>query len=104
VYVLLMLLLVLTVGASFVHLGDWNVVLAMSIAVIKALLVVLFFMHVLQGGRLVWLFAGSAFLWLAILLVLTLNDYMTRSDIPRGAPADMMGTPSVTARHSLADR
>jgi K+ transporter len=42
------------------------------------MLVILFFMHVRHSSHVTWVFAGAAFLWLGILLVLTMNDYVTR--------------------------
>ena len=78
VYAALMVLLVATVGAAFIDLGRATSLVAMVIAVIKAVLIVLIFMHVRYSEKLVWIFAGAAFLWLAILLALTLNDYFTR--------------------------
>lgn len=78
IYVLLMVLLVATVIAGSVNLGRWNTVISLLIAVIKALLVVLFFMHVRHSSRLTWIFAGAAFLWLGLLLSLTLTDYASR--------------------------
>lgn len=90
VYFWLMVLLVLTVLAAEVpafHLpGHWNIIVALTIAIVKATLVVLIFMHVLHAGRLIWVAAGAAFLWLAIMVGLTLNDYLTRHDIPRADP------------------
>jgi cytochrome c oxidase subunit IV len=62
--------------------GQLNVIIALTIAVIKATLVVLYFMHVRYGSRLVWVVFGSALFWLAILFALTLNDYWTRSWLP----------------------
>jgi len=50
----------------------------MVIAVIKALLVVLIFMHVKHGSRLTWVFTGASFLWLAIMFVMFFSDYTTR--------------------------
>jgi cytochrome c oxidase subunit IV len=55
-----------------------NVVVALTIAVIKATLVVLYFMHVRYGSRLTWVFVCAGFFWLAIMVALTLSDYMTR--------------------------
>ena len=55
-----MLLLVATVAAALVpafHVGDLNIVIAMAIAITKAILVVLIFMHVKESGKLVWIFA-----------------------------------------------
>jgi cytochrome c oxidase subunit 4 len=83
VYVVLMVLLVATVGAAFVHLGSFNIVLAMLIAVTKAALVVWIFMHVKYSGKLVWIFATAAFIWLGIMVVFTFADYMTRSRLTR---------------------
>jgi cytochrome c oxidase subunit 4 len=83
VYVLLMILLAATVGAAFIHLGSFNIVLAMIIAVTKAALVVWIFMHVKYGGRLVWIFAVAAFIWLGIMFTITFSDYMTRWRLSR---------------------
>ena len=77
VYAALMVLLVATVGAAFIDLHV-NFLVSMVIAVIKAILIVLIFMHVRYSEKLVWVFAGAAFLWLAILIALSLNDYLTR--------------------------
>jgi cytochrome c oxidase subunit 4 len=78
VFAALLALLALTVGVSLVDLGEWNVVVAMAVAFCKAILVVLFFMHVKYSPRLTWVFAGGGVLWLAILLLLLLPDFMTR--------------------------
>jgi len=73
-----MALLALTVAAAYVALGRWSVVLAMMIATVKALLVILYFMHALYRSRLIWLFAGLGFAWLGIMIVLTVSDYLSR--------------------------
>jgi hypothetical protein len=57
---------------------------ATGIAVVKAVLVILYFMHVKDGTRLTWVFSGAAFVWLAIMFGLTLNDYVTRDWQPPG--------------------
>jgi cytochrome c oxidase subunit 4 len=59
-------------------LGRMNAVVALTIAVIKATLVVLYFMHVRYSSKLTWVFVGAGFFWLAIMVALTLSDYMTR--------------------------
>lgn len=74
----LMILLVITLGAAYFDLGSWNLPIAVTIAVIKALLIVLFFMHLAYGTRLVRVFAGAALFWLVIMFVLTLGDYFAR--------------------------
>lgn len=80
----LLLLTVLTVGVSFIPLEPpiWHVVMGLIIAVAKASLVVLFFMHVLHSPRLTALVVIAAVFWLGILLVLTLGDYFTRGMLP----------------------
>ena len=59
--------------------GQLNVIIALTIAVVKATLVVLYFMHVRYSSRLIWVVFTSALFWLAILFALTLNAYWTRS-------------------------
>jgi cytochrome c oxidase subunit IV len=61
-----------------------NTVIALTIATIKATLVVLYFMHVRYSSRLVWVIVASALFWLAILFGLTLSDYWTRDWLPVG--------------------
>lgn len=68
----------LTVAAAFTDLRAFNTVVALTIAVIKGTLVVLFFMHVKYSTRLTWVVAASGFIWLAILFSLTLSDYLSR--------------------------
>ena len=72
----------LTVGVAFIDLGVLNNVLMLSIAMTKALLVVLFFMHVRWGTRLTWVVAASGFFWLLILFGLTMTDYLSRTWVP----------------------
>jgi cytochrome c oxidase subunit 4 len=63
-----------------VDLGIWNTVAAITIAVVKALLVVLFFMHVKYSSNLTRVYVLAGFLWLALLIGLTLTDYLTRTN------------------------
>jgi cytochrome c oxidase subunit 4 len=67
-----------TVAAAFVDMGAMNNVVLLAIAIAKATLVVLFFMHVRWGTRLTWVIAASGFFWLLILFGLTMQDYLTR--------------------------
>lgn len=69
----------ITVLAAQVDFKQWNAVIAMTIAVTKMLLVLLFFMHVRYSSRLIWVIVASMFFWLLILLLLTLTDYRSRS-------------------------
>ena len=75
----LMLLLLLTWGVAQFNLGPFNVVAALTIAVTKMLLVILFFMHVRYSERRTWVFVAAGFIWLLIMIDLTLGDYLTRS-------------------------
>jgi cytochrome c oxidase subunit 4 len=70
---------ILTVWASRIDLGMWNTPIALIIATIKAVLVILFFMHVIHSTRLTWVVVIGSFLWLAVLFVLTFADYLTRA-------------------------
>ena len=68
----------LTVAVAFVDLGAMNNVLMLGIACTKALLVILFFMHVRWSSRLTWVVVASGFFWLLILFGLGMTDYMSR--------------------------
>ena len=78
VFLALMVLTGVTVWVAFMDLGALNNVVAMAIAVCKAVLVVWFFMHVKYAGRLVRLVVVSGFFWLLLLFLFTLSDYFTR--------------------------
>jgi len=82
VFAALFALFVLTVAVAFVDLGPLNFVVAITIAVVKAVLIILFFMHVYYSSRMTRVFAGAAFIWLALLLAATQADYRTRSWLP----------------------
>jgi cytochrome c oxidase subunit 4 len=79
IYGLLMLCTYLTVQIAFFDLGPLNTIAALVIAVFKATIVVLFFMHVKYGTRLTWMVVLGSLLWLTILLALTMGDYLTRA-------------------------
>ena len=79
IFLILMVCTSITVAVAFVDLGPLNTVVAMTIAVLKATLVVLFFMHVKYSTRLTWAVVLGSVFWLGILLALTLGDYLTRS-------------------------
>ena len=87
VYITIFLVLMvgtgLTVLAAFQDFpGPLNAVVAMTIAVVKATFVVLYFMHVRYSSRLIWLVIVAALFWLAILFALTISDYWTRHWLP----------------------
>jgi cytochrome c oxidase subunit 4 len=79
IFLSLMVGTALTVWAGLIDFPwNWNVIIAMTIAVTKATLVVLYFMHVRYSSRLIWVVFTSALFWLVILFALTFSDYWTR--------------------------
>ena len=80
IWLALLVLTGLTAGIAFVDLGPFNTVVALVIATLKALLVVLIFMHVkYTSDRLTKVVLVSALFWLFLLLGLSLADYTTRT-------------------------
>ena len=69
---------ILTVLAAYADLGILNTPVALLIAGIKAVLVILFFMHVKYSTRLTWVVVIASFFRLALLFALTLVDYLSR--------------------------
>lgn len=82
VFLTLMCLTLLTVWAAYQHLGIWNTPVALGIATTKGVLVALIFMHLKDSPRLTMLVIGTAFLFLAFLILVTASDYLTRHWIP----------------------
>lgn len=78
IFATLMMLTALTVCVAFLDLGALNLVVALGVAVTKATLVVLFFMHVKYSPKLTWLVVASGFFFLAILIALTMADMVSR--------------------------
>jgi cytochrome c oxidase subunit IV len=79
IWVSLLILTLTTTGVAFIDLGgEWNTLTAIAIAVVKTVLVVVYFMHLRYSSRLTWVFAGAGFFWLLILITLTLSDVLTR--------------------------
>ena len=78
VFALLLVGTAATVIAANIDFGRMNDVIAITIAVTKMMLVLLFFMHVRYSSRLIWVIVASMFFWLLILLLLTLTDYSSR--------------------------
>lgn len=79
VFLLLLALTFLTIYAAGIDLGRLNTTVALVIATTKATLVTLFFMHVKYSSRLTQLFLLGGVIWLAILIFITMSDFMTRS-------------------------
>src|SRR5687767_10468513 len=74
----LMVLTIVTVAVARINLGVLNFPVAISIAIFKGTLVILFFMHAKYSSKLTKLFVGTAFFFLFILLTLTMTDFFSR--------------------------
>jgi cytochrome c oxidase subunit 4 len=68
-----------TVWVATFDLGPMNVIVALTIACMKALLVILFFMHVRYSTKLTWVYVAAGFFWFLILVAFTVADYQSRS-------------------------
>ena len=84
IWLALSILTVVTFLVSKYDLGALNIVIALLIAAFKMSLVIWFFMHVRTDNPLTKLFVFAGFFWIAILLVMTLGDYFSRSWMPGG--------------------
>lgn len=82
IFVLLLLLTGLTIWTALSPIGDLHMAVAMSIAVTKAVLVVVFFMHAIHSGKLTWIVLVSSLFMLFVLLGMTMSDYLTRTMDP----------------------
>jgi cytochrome c oxidase subunit 4 len=78
IFAALLVLTGTTVLVAYLPLGGWHTVMALVIAVTKAVLVLLFFMHLLHSPRLMWVVVAAGAFWLCIMLTLTFSDYLTR--------------------------
>ena len=83
VFLVLMVLTGLTTGVAFIDLHAWNTPVALAIAVVKMVLVVLFFMHVKYSPSLTKMVIIAGFFFLALLVAFTLADELTRSWSPQ---------------------
>ena len=82
VFVLLLFMTLLTVMIAFIHLGRLNDIVALSIAMTKALLVLIFFMHLRDSPALMRLSVAAGIFWLMTLIALSMSDVLSRSWIP----------------------
>src|ERR1044072_4772658 len=87
IFAALMALLVVTVGAAFIPWGSRiGIVIAMAVAIVKAVLVVMYFMHVKGSSGLTKVFVVAGLAWLAILMGITLADYNSRKWLTGNPP------------------
>ena len=84
IFAALLLLTYATVAVAKIDLGRFNTIVALTIAVTKAVLVVLYFMHVRYSTRLIWVILAAALFWMAIMFAFTFSDYWTRDWISIG--------------------
>jgi cytochrome c oxidase subunit 4 len=78
----LLALLALTWAIAYVDLGPFNLIVALALAITKAIVIALFFMHIRGSSRLLHLAAVAGVIWLLFLISLTLGDYITRGWVP----------------------
>jgi len=69
----------ITVAAAFKNLGIFNPIVALAIACTKAVIVILFFMHVKYQSKLIKLTVGAGFFTFLVLITMTLSDYISRA-------------------------
>jgi cytochrome c oxidase subunit 4 len=81
IFVVLLVLLFATVGAAYLPLGPLHFPAAMAIAAAKAVIIAVFFMHLRHSHRLTTVIFAASFLWLAIMIGLTLADYLSRGSL-----------------------
>lgn len=86
IFVALMVLTAVTVFAAFVNLGQFNAPVALAIAIFKATLVILYFMHVKYSSKLTKLTVATGLFFLFILLTETMMDYASRGFLPMLPP------------------
>ncbi len=79
IFAILLVLTGVTVAVAYLDLGRLNTVAAIAIACFKALIVVLYFMHVKYSTRLIKLTVIAGLYWMGIIFALTLGDYLTRA-------------------------
>ena len=98
IFALLMVFTAITVAVAFVNLGAFNFPVAIGIAITKATLVVLFFMHVKYSSQMTKLFVSMAVFFILILFGLTMTDYLSRGfkNYPGGAGGPGYGVRTVT--------
>ncbi len=69
----------LTIFAAYLPLGAFNIIVALTIAAAKVLIIAFVFMDLKNSRGLMVIFAAAGFFWLSILFWLSFTDYLTRS-------------------------
>ncbi len=78
IFAALLVLTYVTVQVAMLDFGRLSIVVALTVAVVKATLVLLYFMHIRYSDKLNWVFLGAGVLWLSIMLAFTFGDYLSR--------------------------
>lgn len=99
VFLALLCLTGLTTGVAYIDLGVWNTAVALTIAICKASLVAIFFMHLRWTGSMMRVVLVAAVFWLAIMLSLTLTDALSRDWL--GHEHGWQTSTSVTMTHPV---
>jgi cytochrome c oxidase subunit IV len=81
VFISLLILTLLTWQIAYIDLGQWNTIVALIIAVCKACLVGVFFMHLKWSASMIRMVIFAAIFWLAIMITLTIGDFFSRSNV-----------------------
>ena len=79
ILLVLMVLTATTTGVAFIDLGIWNPIVSIGIACFKAVMVILFFMHIRYSSKVMMLTVGAGFFTFLVLITMTLSDYISRS-------------------------
>ena len=79
VFATLLIFTGVTVGAAYIDLGIFNPVVALAIACFKAVVVILFFMHVKYQSNLIKLTVAAGFFTFIVLITMTMSDYISRA-------------------------
>jgi cytochrome c oxidase subunit 4 len=79
ILVLLLVMTALTTGAAFINMGVFSPIVALAIACFKAVMVILFFMHIRYSSKVMMLTVGAGFFTFLVLITMTLCDYISRS-------------------------
>ena len=96
--VALLILTAITVGASYINFGSGNIVIALAIATVKAIIVGLIFMHLLHDKPVNAIIAVAGFLFLGIFLMFDFIDVSSRTDPkPINLHAPATGAPAAPA-------
>jgi cytochrome c oxidase subunit 4 len=79
ILVLLLVMTAVTTGAAFINMGVFSPIVALAIACFKAVMVILFFMHIRYSSKVMMLTVGAGFFTFLVLITMTLCDYISRS-------------------------